>query len=183
MGIDEEVLDDIIECIDEDDFQTFSKLVRVHWKLANDFEKKSIFRNAIRTGIVKYISFLHQEMGVDINEPYEEFQPEGAVGEAAARGKVDALSYLLDNGGEINLVVTPKMQVLLGSEESEDLKEIIRCQALTTAAMNNNLDIVKLLVERGADLTASWANINAMSTPFQEVKDYLTSVGMKPVPK
>ena len=71
---------------------------------------------------------------------YGGMSPEGKFVSAAVYGDIDVIIELLDEGVDINT---------LGS---------IRRPALTLAAYNGHMDIVKLLVEKGADLDMTSGN-------------------------
>ena len=62
-------------------------------------------------------------------------------------------------------------------------REARYCPALTYAAYEGHIDVLKLLVERGADIHASWMCMNALMHAQdygqQEVVKYLRSLGVK----
>ena len=58
-----------------------------------------------------------------------------------------------------------------------------RCFALNNASRRGHIDVVKLLVERGANLKANWAGMTALDHAIAYdkvgVANYLRSVGAK----
>ncbi len=58
-----------------------------------------------------------------------------------------------------------------------------RCYALTGAARNGHLDVVRLLIERGAAVNACWAEMTPLDYALMygrnDMADYLRSVGGK----
>lgn len=106
--------------------------------------------------------------GADINAPgfNAETDPEGPIYDASSNGAFNAVRWLLDHGATVNFVVGG----------------VARCFSLTSAAHEGHLPVVKLLVERGADVHAAWNGVNAVDWAImynqKEVETYLRSLGL-----
>lgn len=122
-------------------------------------------RGAAQIGALPIVKMLI-ELGIDLNDETSGGTP---LWTACAFGQIDVARWLLDHGARVN-------QVRQGQ---------VTCDALKSAASNGHFDIVKLLVERGADIHASLHGINAlMDAEFgghTEIANYLRSLGAKDV--
>lgn len=105
------------------------------------------------------------QMGADINAPQIDGRPEGPVDDAVMDGAIAAARWLLQRGARLN----------------HEVKGVTRCQSLVTAVHKGNLEMVKLLVEHGADINACWAGLTPLSWAINhgqsEVENYLRSKG------
>ena len=106
--------------------------------------------------------------GVPINAPTDDLTgPEGAVVGAADSGHLEVTRWMLDQGALLNHIVSGKT----------------RCFALTGAVVGGYINVVKLLVERGADVNATGGRTTplgyAVGFNQPEIADYLRSVGAK----
>lgn len=93
--------------------------------------------------------------------------PEGPLPNACESGNLELVQYMLDQGVPINYTIDGRT----------------RCHAITSAATRGHLEIVKLLVERGADFNAvsgPWTALDyAISYGHSAVADYLRPIGGK----
>jgi len=105
------------------------------------------------------------EFGVEVNAPQADDEPEGAILYAAQEGARKAVEWLLDHGAKVNFEVDGET----------------RCWVLSRAVRGGHLEIVKLLVEHGADINATWGDSNALSFAImykqKAVEAYLRSKG------
>jgi uncharacterized protein len=115
--------------------------------------------------------------GLDVNTPHDSkdqdkpdnpfYQPEGAIEEAASKGHLEVVRWLLEHGARINYVVHGKP----------------RCLPLLSAAMFGHLDVVKLLVKHGADINGTCNGLNAITQAEDlghfDIRDYLHSLGAR----
>lgn len=111
--------------------------------------------------------------GVDINSPFDvslkgskNYLPHTAICTAAGEGCAEVVEWMLTNGAEVNY------------EREEGIPVSV---ALFEAVRNGHLEIVKLLVEHGAEFQAAWNHCNptmlADKLAHAEVRDYLKSIG------
>ncbi|MBI1310865.1 hypothetical protein GC176_06115 [bacterium] len=130
--------------------------------------------SAASSGKLEFVKALVTKLGVDVNEPGFErdpdnpfYEPEGCILHAASNGQLETVQWLLGHGARINFVAHGQK----------------RCLPLIRAATNGHLKVVKLLVEHGADIDATWNGINAASQAEdfgqREVLEYLRSIGAK----
>ena len=123
---------------------------------------------AARSGNIALMELLI-ELGLSVDEPNGNptDKPEGPIDCASGNGQLEAVRWLLEHGARINFTVNGKP----------------RCMPLTMAAMSGHLEIVKLLVARGADIHASWHCMNSLTQAedhgHHEVAEYLRSLGVK----
>ena len=124
-----------------------------------DFLRSAVIRNNVE------MTALLVEFGADINAPDLDGDPEGPIVDAANEGAIDTARWLLDHGAKLN----------------HEVDGVTRCFAIGGAARNGHLELVKLLVERGADVNAMWADQNSLSFAIvygqREVEAYLRSQG------
>jgi hypothetical protein len=114
---------------------------------------------------------LFVEFGGDIHQPKGTGSPpapEGVIEEAAHTGAVTTARWLLDHGAKINF----RLDEFPGES---------RCMPLTHAIIGGHLELVKLLVERGADINANWGGYTPLSYAVmygkKEIESYLRSRG------
>jgi hypothetical protein len=105
------------------------------------------------------------EFGGNINAPELDGSPEGPVADAAGFGAVDAVRWFLEHGAPIN----------------NQVNGVVRCIPLSRAIIDGHFEVVRVLVEGGADFNAAWANRNALTYAImykrKEIEDYLRSKG------
>src|SRR5262245_54904719 len=94
---------------------------------------RDLLSYAARRNNVEMVSLL-VELGGDINDPAGESKPEGVIDDAAGTGAIHVVKWLLDHGAKIN----------------QEVGGVTRCWPLTGAVVEGHLDVVKLLVVRGA---------------------------------
>lgn len=127
-------------------------------------DKNHYLRAAASHNQVEVMSLL-MKLGADINAPQPDGSPEGAIDQAVMGDAIDAARWLLDRGAKLN----------------HEVKGVLRCQTLVTAAIHGNLELLKLLVEHGANVNACWAGMTpldqAMMHGQTEIEQYLRSKG------
>jgi hypothetical protein len=108
--------------------------------------------------------------GVDINSPYRPQAPDRPIASAAMGNHTDTVRWLVEHGSDLNW-----------GQPSDDR---VFCYPLALAVQQGNLELVKLLVERGAYLNVldrramtplSWA----IAFRRDEIEAYLRSRGAK----
>lgn len=148
------------------DVETVRGLLQKHGDLLDDREGMNmLLQHVSMADHVDMLALLVEEFGLDVNAPRDEQTPEGALDEAAGEGAIHAARWLLDHGARVNHQVDGRT----------------RCFALSSAVFGGHLDLVKLLVERGADINAAWAGKNALSFAMmrgdEEITAFLRSKG------
>lgn len=106
--------------------------------------------------------------GANINEGEGPRSPEGPIVTAIRSNAMNAVRWMLAHGAKLNHEVDGEW----------------RCFALTSAVRTGNLEMVKLLVEHGADYNAVWRrDTNALWFAIvygqTEIERYLRSVGAR----
>ena len=105
------------------------------------------------------------ENGADIHQPVDDFGPEGVIERAASKGATRVVSWLLNHGVQLN----------------SEVRGTTRCMPLTLAVIDGHFEVVKLLVERGADFNAVWDDKNALTFAImyghKEIEEFLRSKG------
>ncbi len=108
------------------------------------------------------------DLGLDVNVP-DLTSPEGPIDAAATHNSMKAARWLLKRGAKINFEVNGETRV----------------SALAGASYQGYLDMVKLLIEHGADINAVWGDPPMNSLAFavmygkKEVEEYLRLQGAK----
>jgi len=149
------------------DVATFDTLLDRHTELWTHDRGVFYLSHASTRGQLEIVQALVRR-GVDVNAVREnENDPEGAVVSAADSGHLEVTRWMLDQGALLNHIVSGKT----------------RCLALTGAVVGGYLDVVKLLVERGADVNATGGRTTPLgyAVGFNQptIADYLRSVGAK----
>jgi hypothetical protein len=154
------------------DISAVRQLLETNPALAADRELlHSCLRDAAGNDDVAMVRVLVR-FGADIHAPRAPDMPEGVIDDAAGRGALNVVRWLLAQGAKVNFHV--------GNQ--------VRCFPLTAAVIDGHLDVVKLLVERGgADINAVWIDQNALSTAMmlgrEEIAAYLRSKGAVEPPR
>jgi hypothetical protein len=149
------------------DLETVRQLLQMHPELATKDRLDYHLRRTSGDNNVAMMSLL-VDLGADINAPDETSgDPEGCINQAADCGAVDAVRWLLDRGAKINHTVN----------------SVARCFPLSGASFGGHLEVVKLLVENGADINATWNKQNALCFAImygkKDVEAYLRSKGAR----
>jgi hypothetical protein len=122
-------------------------------------------RDAARDDKVELVALL-VGFGADINAP-KDSSPEGAIADAAWGGAIRVVRWMLDRGAKLNF----------------EVDGMRRCFPLVGAVVGGHLEVVKLLVEHGADVNATWIDVNPLSYAImygrKEIEAYLRSKGAK----
>lgn len=177
MSWDPEMLPQLSQLYYSGEFDRFIGLIRENPQYLRRQDGSDIWlQKAASDGHLQVIQAL-VELGLDINTPDnpgdptnsdDQFSyPEGAIMWAATEGQQEVVRWMLDHGARINYVVNGKS----------------RCIPLISAARKGHLDIVKLLVQQGADI---YGNINGLTAINEaedfgqyDVRDYLHSLGAR----
>ncbi len=129
---------------------------------------------AALNGLLPFVRLLVEQYAIGVNEPFGDSPDYTPILKAAQNGHLETVRWLLDHGAQINFEYDGRQ----------------RCEALMRAAGCGHivgrdlLDVVKLLVERGANIHvtdsngASAVSIAEISGHFA-VRNYLLSVGAK----
>ncbi len=164
MAWSREVHNQLIGAMHEGDTSEFRRLLRSHpdnirYKDGRDY----FLASAAADGLIEFLSILVEEFGLDIDSSRRVDCHEPPIYSAVMFRQKEALRWLVEHGATLNQVVDGKVD----------------CPALNMAVAVGDLDLVKFLVERGADFNAPGpSGRNAyMSAYTQEIKDYLRSVG------
>ncbi len=149
------------------DVSTFEKMVDRHPEEWSHNEGVYYLSAAAGRGQLEIVQALVRR-GVDVNAVRDnENDPEGAVVSAADSGRLEVTHWLVNQGATLNHVVSGKT----------------RCFALTGAVVGGYLEVVKLLVARGADVNATGGRTTPLgyAVGFNQpaIADYLRSVGAK----
>ena len=151
------------------DVEPVRALLRQDASVLDEDNNGSFFlRLAAQNNDVAMASLLVEEFGVDLNVPEDDEDdenPEGPIGEATANGSVEVVRWMLDRGAILN----------------HRVDGTLRCFALADAVIEEQLEIVKILVEAGAAINATWNGQNALSLAVTqghtEIEEYLRSTG------
>lgn len=173
--VNENICLQVDEAFEDRDAETFEKLLAKHPECLRrkDGSDKWMWKAASRNQLPLINALL--EVGIGINETNHPpdnqfFEPEGvAIQQAAQKGHLELVRWLLDHGAEINF----------------EFKGQKRCWPLVGAATQGHFEVVKLLVERGADIHGCYNNVNAVTQAETygqfEIRDYLLSLGAKDI--
>jgi Ankyrin repeats (3 copies) len=166
-----ELRSEIVDAMDWEDKSILSALCSEH--------RDAIFRQWAVPGLNVYMTsavddgqIANMEVlliaGVDINAPLApgwRNSPDGFLVRAASSDQIEAARWLLDHGAVLNHTYEGRT----------------RCAALSRAVDNNNMQMVKLLIERGAEVNAvGWHGETALDhtdDTQNELVAYLRSVG------
>lgn len=151
-----------------DDLGMARKVLQRHPSLVSSPTDASfLMHDAAMEGKTQYIALLH-EFGVDVNIPRSSETPQRPIWTAVVQGEIETVRWLIEHGSDINW---------------GDVDERPYCVPLPVAIRERYDEIVKLLVEAGADLLAKDRN---NLTPLDwavavrpEMVDYLRSKGAK----
>lgn len=120
-----------------------------------------------RANVVKMLVLLGADPAAPVNPTDSVPQPEGPMKYAAAAGHIEMIHYLLDLGVPVNLAFEGR----------------VRSVPLVMAAGNGRLNVVRLLVERGAAVNPAGSRHTPLDAALMagrdEVADYLRSAGAK----
>ncbi len=173
-GNNQNILQLISQCIDEGDLTLFRQLLASHPEcLRNEHGAPRWMWSAAAQGKIPFLEAL-VALGLDVNEsslPHHlrNDNPEGPIWEAATHGRTDTVLWFLDHGAKINFVINGRSF----------------CNTLVAAATAGHLEVVKILVEHGADFHATKDGVNAVTQADlygkREVREYLRSLGAKDV--
>lgn len=128
-------------------------------------------RDAARHAKVDMMALM-VELGADIHAPDGSGlppAPEGVILDAVSGGSVEAVRWLLERGVKVNF-------------QLPEFPGESRCIPLTRAARESDLEMVKLLVEKGgANINACWGDLTPLSHALmygqREIAEYLRSKG------
>ena len=163
------LLQEIQETIDEGNLPEFKQLLKENPDYLRDENGLDLWlRTAARRGLLPFVKFLVLEKGLSVNESGEYAElPEGPIKDASAKGRLDVVRWLLEQGALINF----------------EVNGVLRCSPLTSAVIHSQLEVVKTLVEHGAAINATWKGDNALSYAQMygevEIAEYLISKGAK----
>ncbi len=173
MQLNRAMIGRMARAMDEENLEEFQGLMREnpeYLRMDSTFSapgKEMWLRSAAQRGLLSFVKFLVEEMGIGGNEPEDELAPEGAIRNAAMEGHMEVVRWLLEHGARINFEVAG----------------VLTCHTLGTAARNGHLEVVKLLVEHGAAINAVWKGDNALKWArtygYKDIADYLVSQGAK----
>ena len=161
----------IYSALNEGDTTEFERLLKAYPECRYDDDGGDQWvTSAAMQGQLGVIELL-VSFGADVAAPSDTSDasppPEGPVFWAAAGGHYKVVEYMLDLGAPVN----------------HDVRGQTRCFAMTSAAGRGYLEVVKLLVDRGAALNCAWANKTPLDHALEcgrgEVAAYLRSVGGK----
>ena len=145
-------------------------LLTQHAELREETVLNEALRDAAKTDTVELVALL-VEFGADIHAPSGQGQPpakEGVIYEAAGAGASNVVRWLLDRGAKMNF-------------EYEEFPGESRCTPLTSAIHSGHFEVVKLLVERGANINALWGPTTPLAYAImygkKEIEAYLRSKG------
>ena len=114
-------------------------------------------KSAARNGLLPVVEML-VDLGIDVNEC--DVVGLAPIEVASSKGQLEVVKWLLDHSANAKLP-----------------------EAVLSATRGGHFEIVKLLVERGADIHESWHDVNALKEPedygHTEIAEYLRSKGAK----
>lgn len=176
MASEMEILDQLRIAFDDNDGAEFKRVIienpgslalidpdgTLLW-MASMMEKLPIIQAMVSLG--KDINRSNDLTGGDESNPF--FEPEGIIVQSIRAKDLQTVQWLLDNGATLNFLVSGEM----------------RCLPLIAAAAAGNLEIVKLLVHRGALLDTKYQGADAIAIADEngnlEIRDYLLSLRNK----
>lgn len=134
----------------------------------NPVDSAFLMHYAAREGETEFVAVLH-DFGVNVNIPQGDDLPDRPIASAVCLGQVETVRWLIEHGSDINYGWGGELPF---------------CHPLPTAIRNQNFQIVKLLVEAGADLlTKDRHHLTPLDWAVGQqditIADYLRSKGAK----
>lgn len=159
----------LAEAMDKERLSEFIAILQKHPEAVRLFRGyNTLLHTASGAGLVQFVTALVNH-GADVNASRLNM-PEGPLYNAVVGGHHEIVLFLLSRGAtsdhELDCPTYGKSK---------------RNYSLSSACRNGRFDIVKLLVEHGADVNATYAGQNALSNaqPYPEIVAYLRSKGAK----
>lgn len=168
-GIPDPILRRIGVALHENRLDDFKDLLRSHPLYVRYSDGRPIWlTSAAQSGQLEAVRFLIDEFGVGVNELKDpNLRHETALNIACYSGHSCVVEWLLDHGADMSL----------------GLPGQVACFPLFSAARHDFVDIVKLLVERGANTNFVWNGQNALMEAdcygAKRVVQYLRSIGVR----
>lgn len=146
-----------------DDAETVRQLLDEYPHLRDDLIVE--LSHAAAAGLLRMVRFFIESVGMEPSSPKSLDSPEGVVDDAAVAGAFDTTKYLLEKGAKINHMFRGRPY----------------CPALIGAVIEGHSEIVKLLVEHGAELNGITRDATALdfADGRAEMATYLRSKGAK----
>lgn len=160
----QELYEALTEAIETENTQRLREIVQEHRRQVIDASRLAEFLAlAAERNKLKSLETL-VDLGADVNSQYMMSEP---AYWAAFDGAYEAVEWLLDHGANLN----------------RNKNGVPECRTLDAAAIAGHLNIVKLLVERGAAINGAHPEHNALSMAMThgrtDVVEYLRSKGAK----
>lgn len=168
---DRDILRDFFIAFTARNFAAIASIIEQHRAILEARGKiRGVLGDAAKNNDVEMMEFLVKH-GADIhasNGSGDPPPPEGVICDATGNGAIDAVRWLLDRGAQMNFTIP-------------EYPGESRCMPLITPICEGDLELVKLLVERGANINAYWINLTPLAYAIMydqhEVADYLRSKG------
>ena len=165
----EQIRCDISNAIEADDLEAVKSILQAHPEHVRSY---SWAHSAAQSGRLQILQHFIS-LGWGVNESKfgpDRGPPEGPLVNAVISGSFEVVKWLLDQRATSDCISVPEGGVL-------------RNFALGTAVEDNRLDLVKLLVEYGANVNTLYANRtplgDAVNQGHTEIAEYLRSKGAK----